>query len=256
MPVTSEQQSIWVRTLDVARRNTRACLIYIGLMMAIGLAQDFISNSGGLAVAQALAAAMLAIPAHLSVLRGEQQPQPYSGAADNRMLWRFSWRAFLLGAIAFIPAIAAMIMALSMDASAEVTIASMLGVLAVVSTIVFAWWGTLLPATVLDGDSSFKAAGRRGSQTFGYAAGRLFLCFVVLGAVIVGIVALFANLSAGDGSFFFNGRPDIAMIAGTLIANAVGAFQVVMTAVILSRAYLIAEPTTAPTYETASHAST
>jgi hypothetical protein len=247
MTAAASEMGLWATTWSVAQRNITACAAYVGMMMVIGFAQDFMSSSGGLSVAQGFAAAFLAIPAHLSVLRGDKQLQTLMGTNDNRVLWRFFWRAFLLGAIAFIPAIIALILAATVF-QAEVTIAIgiMALILAMAFPIVFAKWGTMLPAAVVDSDYSFATASRRSSTTFGYAFSRLLVSFLVLTALMVAVILGLAMLSAGDGKFLLpSGMPDMPMIAGAALGNIIGAFQVVMTAVILSRAYLRAEGKTA-----------
>jgi hypothetical protein len=59
---------------------------------------------------------------------------------------------------------------------------------------------------------------------------------------MLAVFFLASAIMIDDGRFItFSGKPDIAAIGGALIANVVGAFQIVMTAVILSRSYMMAE---------------
>jgi hypothetical protein len=236
------QPGLWAKTIEVARRNFKACLTYVGIMVTIGLAEDYMSSGGGLTIAKGLAAAFLAIPAHLSVLKSDQALTGIMGTTDNKILWRFFWRAFLLGVISFAPAMIILIVLLTQETGLTLAILAMAAVLAVTAPIVFAKWGTMLPASVIDADYSFAAAGQRGKKTFGYAAIRLFVSFVVLTIAMIAVVLLPLQFSEGDGRFISSdGRPDVAAILGNLAANAIGAFQIVMTAVILSRTYLKAE---------------
>ncbi len=103
----------------------------------------------------------------------------------------------------------------------------------------------MLPATVVGGDKRFAAAGARAQRSFGYAFPRLLLSFGLLGIAMVATVLFLGMYTEGDGTFFPDGGVDVISILSSLILNVVGAYQIAMTAVILSRAYLLAEEKTA-----------
>jgi hypothetical protein len=232
---------LWAKTIETAHKNMTAILAYIGFMMVIGLAQDYMSSTSALTFAQAFVAALLAIPVHLYVLTNQTSPMSL-GTKDNKVMWRFIWRGFLLGLIAILPALIVFVVLLLNEAEIGIAILIFALIFSVTSILVFAKWGTMLPASVIGEDHSFAAASARSSKTFGYSVANLCVSFLLLTVLMLGAAMGFASLSGGDGRFIGeNGAPDMFAIGGTAIANAIGAFQIVMTAVILSRAFMIAE---------------
>lgn len=126
------------------------------------------------------------------------------------------------------------------------TILKMLPVLAVATLVVFTLLGTWLPATVVGADKRIGAAFARGTKTFAYAATRLIigpgLTQLVISAIV--ILALSRGLIVGEiidaAGFSF---ADLIFWPLIYLARA---YSVAILAVILSRAYLIAEHTTMP----------
>jgi hypothetical protein len=167
MTNTIQNKGLWAKSVEVARENMSACLTYVGIMMVIGFAQDYMSSNSGLAVGQGFAAALLAIPAHLTLLKAGSAAQGLLRTTDNKILWRFFIRTVALGAIALVPALLLMIFMLAMRANPEISVLALLGVFAFLACLVFAKWGTMLPASVLGADTSFAAAAPRGRQSFG-----------------------------------------------------------------------------------------
>jgi hypothetical protein len=109
------------------------------------------------------------------------------------------------------------------------------------SILVLGKWGTWLPAVVAGGDRSLRSAGRRGRAVFGYVVSRLLvgpgiLTIVSFGAYffLIGWLDLQALVWTGEG-------PQIWEILISVLFTISQAFVTVMTAVILSRAYLMTE---------------
>ncbi len=240
------EKGIWSAALDICKRNSGAVAAYVGLMMVIGLAQDFISSSGGLAVAQAFAAALLAIPAHLSVLKNIDSGTGMKMVGDNKVFGQFVWRGFGLGFLALIVPFVVLFGLLIADSQNVVLAFGAFGLLAaLLAAAIFAKWGTMLPAIVVGNDKRFATAGQRGSHSFGYAFPRLLLSFGGVSLLMILLAVLVGQMSNGDGRFFPDGGVDAGAILSALAGNVVGAYQVALTAVILSRAYLMAEAKTA-----------
>ncbi len=107
--------------------------------------------------------------------------------------------------------------------------------------------GTMLPAVALGGDAGLSRAGARGSTTFFYALPRLFISIILLGGVFGGLNYYAAThygprLFSLSGALISNhGVPNFSKILYWSATKLYGTFQLVMTAVILSRAYMIVE---------------
>jgi hypothetical protein len=172
--------------------------------------------------------------------RGNEKPALDAFFRTHRNLLSFIWRSFLLGLMSFAPALLAMFFCAAFGAGKGTAIIAMVLVMLFSACVVFAVWGTMLPALVLGDDRSFGAALRRSSRSFLYALPRLPVPFVVL-TVLQTALASSASQLLGAGS----AGAALALLA-LVISTAVGAFQFVMVAVILSRSYLLAQPRSLP----------
>lgn len=240
------EKGLWLETIEVFQRNLKPCLAYMGTMLAIVAAQEFISTNSSLSVAEAFAAAMLAIPAHLTVLKNKSGFESMGDATSSRLLMPFVFRGIGLGMFAAIPFVIA-IVALLAAGMPELTAIFASGAILLVSSVgIFAKWGTMLPAVLARDDKTLARAGQRGSLIMSYALPRLLLCFGLLTIIEIGIFTGYSTMGNGDGSFFpATGGFDFVLLAITIMGVLFGAFQIVMTAVILSRSYLRAEGKTA-----------
>lgn len=233
---------LWTKTFQVASRNRVLCSVYVGAMMLIAISADFTSSGSGSSIAQAFAAALLAIPAHLTVLTGNYVPSMWGKNYDNKAQMRFVLRGFGLGALAFGMAMLLTFATLSFGVSQDYIVIVFLPIVLLFSALIFGRWGTMLPATVVNADYSLKAAGERGSKTWSYTFSRLLLSFGLLTILQLAVGLSITGISNAEAKFFpATGEINVPLLLGSLATNVIGAIQVVMTAVILSRAYLRAE---------------
>jgi hypothetical protein len=155
----------------------------------------------------------------------------------------FVWRAMAIGAGSFIPCFLLLI-ALAGPLGWELvpSVLAMMAVWLLVGSAAFAKWGTVLPAVITGHAGGFSAAAKRGSQTYSYAFPLLLVSFGLMTVVAVAAALGIAMLSKGDGNFFTKtGGIDLIMLAALIAGIVIGAFGLVMTAVVLSRAFLMAE---------------
>lgn len=241
----TSQPGIWLAAWTILQRNRTAVLVYVAIMMLLGFAQEHMGGSSSLIVAQTVTAAWLAIPAHLSVLRNMDVSLSLKGTGAENAVIPFVMRGIGLGLLASVLPFFLLFLMLvrSWDTAQTFLIFGLVAVLTF--SVVFAVWGTMLPAAVVNGDKRFARAARRASHSFGYAFPRLLVSFGVLSAVMVGAVMFLGRFMQPQGTFFPAGGVDVVAIFAALLNNVIGAYQIAMTAVILSRAYLMAEEKTA-----------
>lgn len=238
----SRQIDLWPESLRILKLNAKPVAGYVCAMMIIAFVGEHLSSHSALSVAQAFAAAILAIPAHLSVLNSTSQPSSVIGASGGKVTNSFVFRCIGLGILSF--AVPAVIFIMLMASGVNLAINGAVSAIAllVFSALVFAKWGTMLPATVLETDKSMARASQRGADIFGYAFPRLLMCFGLLTVLqIVPILLVVLAFNSSDLMFSTQTGLDAPQILAMIVANVIGAFQIVMTAVILSRSYLQAE---------------
>ncbi|MFT3987712.1 hypothetical protein [Aestuariivirga sp.] len=226
------------------KANGWMALVYALVITGFALLSELWKGSSGSGVAQLFAAVYLAIPAHLTVLRnisGKQAMEVLGkrSSGTGNIMSPFLWRAFGMSLLSILIAAPFFIIALMFGAPEYVAYGcGGIGLLAG-SVFAFAKWGTMFPAIVAGDNPSMAAASGRGKQIFGYAAPRLLLCFGLLSVLIFIIAYTGALLSDGKGEFFCaDGRFNFIFLIGMFLAGLINAYQVVTTAVILSRAYL------------------
>jgi len=102
----------------------------------------------------------------------------------------------------------------------------------------------MLPAVLTQSDSRFSTAGRRGKISFSYAFPR-FLISILLLSILQFIFVGASAILLGAGEYFIpeTGGFDYSLLFSMLIGAILGGYQVIMTSVILSRSYLLAEKT-------------
>lgn len=235
------KKDLWAETGRIMRMGLKWVFLCIALMAAIALFEEFGSRDGksaSMLIPQLIAAAVLAVPAHLGVLRNSTA---YDNIASGAMM-SFVWRGVAIGALSTIPSFIILVFALSQGVAEIAAIVAMAVFWLVTGSLSFAWLGTVLPAVITGHDYSFTAAAARGTRTFKYSFPRLLVSFGLITFLqILGSIG-FVMLSSGDGNFFPKaGGVDAMLIMGFLIAQVIGAFGIVMTAVVLSRAFLMAE---------------
>jgi hypothetical protein len=230
------ETGIWQESTAVLKRNLMPSLVYVGIILAIAIASEFIRSSSQ-SFGYAFAAALLAIPAHLTVLKNT------SGFANsNKIMNLFVVYSFGLGIVSALPGLILFVLLMSQQIQIAVAtiFAIILGLLA--ATYVFAKWGTMLPAIVMGSDRSIAAAGKRGQTSLAYAFTRLLLSFGLLTILQFVVSASAIFLSGGNGNIFTASKSiDLTSLAAILVCGVIGAYQIVMTATVLSRSYLLSE---------------
>jgi hypothetical protein len=239
------ERGLWAETWRVITLNIKNILIYACFMLAIAALPELLTEDGemgGVLVAQSIAVALLAIPSHLTVLRNN----PAIDVVARKAMMSFVWRGIVLGGMSFLPSLAIMIfLVVRLGHGVFLATIETLLIWLVVGSAAFAKWGTVLPAVITGNTKSFSRAGQRGSLTFGYSFPRLLLSFglftFVQFIVLLGILTIFES----SGRFFpGDGGIDIPLWFSAIVATLIGAIGLVMTAVILSRAFLLAEART------------
>jgi hypothetical protein len=207
------------------------------IIAIVVLVAAFNSNTTKLGL-QLVVVAMLAIPAHLVMLN------LYDPAASKQNwtkgLWPFLWRSAILGLASFLPALLAMFWVSGSGLDEEYAMLATLAVALPSACIVFSLLGTMLPAVVAGDDPSFAAAIGRAGRSFSYALPRLLIAFGMLSIVQFTVAILAATALQSEGLIFPPGG-GISLVALLLLfatEAVISAYQVVMTAVILSRSYL------------------
>ena len=170
---------IWAETVRVMQMSSKYVLLYVGAITLLAALPELLTRDGEWSskwIAEAFAAAMLAIPAHFAVLRNSAT---FDRAAGNAMTG-FVFRGIGVALISLILPTVAMIFAVYLGADMVLAIIAMCFVWLFTASASFALWGTMLPATITDHARSFSRARQRGSLTFGYAFPRLLISFGLL----------------------------------------------------------------------------
>lgn len=235
------ENGIWQQAFDVYRLNLKSVAIAIAAAIGLDLLTEYLGSSGSYrTIADLIIWGMVAISMHGTVLRNEVN----LGTSDSKLLMPFVWRSLVLGVLILVPTIIAVFVFYDEDLLA--TILKALPVIGLAALIVFSLWGTWLPATVVNGDKGFGTALSRGTRTFTYTVPRLLLGPGIVQVILlaVGVWSTTQGIMAGQ-VFGEAGFSLIDLIALPFI-YALYALLVTILAVILSRAYLIAEEAAHP----------
>ncbi len=226
------------------RLRSYVALAVIG-ELAIQLVGEEFSVGGGLIFASVLVWAYLAFNAHAVLLL----PDDRDKAADNTRVLGFALRTFGLGLLMLIPVIAMMILALSgslsqvsLESDGWSVIAAIGLICALGFLLVFGYLGTLLPAFVADRHRGIGAALSRGASQFFWIAGHLITGPILLFAISMTLVVGGLNALEPDSAMLSEGYyPNIPVFVILTLAYLVQALGTVMTAWVLSNAFLRAE---------------
>lgn len=181
----------------------------------------------------------LAFAVHVQILLS-----PESYAATNGLLIGFAIRSFGVGFLMLVASTVLTIIVVLVFGTeqARVFFAYMPVAFVIPGLPVLVWLGTILPAFIAGRACGVGAAVKRGRTQFGWIAGRLI---VGPGVLLILSFLLFSLLLIPvdyNGAFWNEeGRFQPLAVFASLINFAVQAFAVVLTSVILSRAFLRAE---------------
>lgn len=246
-------QSIWGGAVTVIRQNLN---IFATVVIAIWLVDTMImafDPDGQTPIYLTfIAGAYLAVASHATVLRNISGFKAI-GSLENKTLPRFLLRTGAVALMGFIPAVLAMIAAMSSpevkaygeDARFVFSLMVAAGAYAIVMLVVLGLFGTWLPAAVVGDGSSIGRAFARGRKTIGYVVSRLiigpganvalFLISIFILPMEIPDAVLFYTIHVGYLQFV---PFDIALNG---FANMVWATGTVLVAVVLSRAYQLGE---------------
>ena len=235
------ERGIWKESARNFWVNKWVVLTAAAILTAVSVFQDYTHSTSSSGILAELAWLPVAIAAHATVLNGSIGFYGMDRSRQKTVFRPFLWRSLVLSLVGVIPAIA---IAISFVGHSKETIFILLFVTiyAAIQSLILAKWGTMLPACVAGGDKSFKAAGGRGSKTFVYVLGRFWGCNALLLTIcFAGLIFAYTAISI----FLKKAVPD----AGNFVLDQalqvffifVLAFNIVMLATVLSRAYLIAE---------------
>ena len=235
------ERGIWAESLRNFWANKYVVLTVVGIIVAVSVFQALTHSTGSAGMWSEFAWVPVAVAAHSTILNGTSGFSAM-GRGGYKPIWSpFFWRSVGLSLIGTIPAIAVTIPFINKGNETRFVVV-FLCVYAIFESLILAKWGTMLPACVANGDKSFSAAGQRGTKIFKYVLSRFWSCNAVVlivgfGVVIFGYAIIQAILKTLFGTTLFTDN-DIILIFGM---SAIFAFNLVMLATILSRAYLIAE---------------
>ena len=245
------ERGIWREATRNFWLNKWIVLLAVTLISAANALSDITDSKASAGIWVEFAWLPLAIAAHATVLKGTTGFAAMGGGKFKSPFSPFLWRSIGLSIAGIVPAAVFALPLLVIVKNVDLIIISILVFYGIFESIILAKWGTLLPASVAEGDKSFNAASARGTRKFGYAFGRFWGCNAV---VLIVSYSLFAI-----GEFFVLRLPDaslqkIYIIPVDVIFTFLLAFNLVMLATILSRAYLMAEDEmkTAPALASAS----
>lgn len=235
--------NIWVASLEVYIRNWKWVVQYICLAGGLALLDRVIHiNSGASIFIGVMISTFLAIPAHIAVLTQLDSDQVSDWLKERpKAFFTFVKRCLLLG---FLGAIGPLAFGIVMVIGGIRPSFAMLGALLVwvfSGIAAFAKWGTMLPAVIADDNQTLAVAGERGSKVFGYAFPRLLISFGLLTVLLIAILMLLCSLMGIDPK---DSNPASLMLP--VVGAIIGAYQIVMTSVVLSRSYLRARPAAPP----------
>ena len=232
------ENGMWQSAWDVFRINLKTVGIAIAAATVLDLLAEYTGKTGGFGiVVDVIIWSMVAISAHGAVLLGSADIG-FNGS--QKMFWPFVWRSLVLLFLSFVP-FAIALFVIHDGENIFLSILKVLPVLGLAALVVFALFGTWLPAVVVNGDKSLSTAADRGGRSFLYVASRLLIGPGLLQTLMIGSIMLAAMSGILAGEVFGAGGLSVSDLISLPIIYAVRAFTVTLVAVILSRAYLITE---------------
>ena len=235
------ERGIWKESARNFWLNKWMVLLAVGIIAAVSIFEDYTHSKSGGGTWVEVVWLSLVIAAHGTVLNGTVGFKSMNGAEFKSVFSPFLWRSLGLSVLGIVPAVVILI-AFGSALDETYFILFMLVIYAVFESLILAKWGTMLPACVAQGDKTLKSASARGSKTFGYSFGRFWGCNALV--LAVGLTGLIIGYSVLDSSMGISSKGMGAIVGSRvlqILITIVFAFNLVMLATILSRAYLIAE---------------
>jgi hypothetical protein len=255
----NEQHGLWRASFTAFLNNAPFIAVYIGLIVIFSFVSGFSNANTAAFVVSALLASvlgvLLAMTAHVSVLKVVKGTEAIKDEAIKASLI-----VFTLYAVGFFVLTLLLTMCFLLVAAAVSFILLKLGMpmaglwmfaitrvltyifLYIGAAFILARWGTVLPAIILGQARSLRAARERSKTSFNDAFSGLLISFGLLNFLFfMPNLYIFLAFLPGVGKYIpllpkslFEMLPVIDIVLKLVI----GSFQIVMTSVILSRAYL------------------
>jgi hypothetical protein len=222
--------------------------IAVGGQVALQLMQEITSTRGGTGIVSVLLWSLLAYGAHAELLLGTNRHK----ADDYKYIFGFALRTTGLGLFIVVPAIISSIVVFAHTAGSPddvalnpLSVAVTAVTLAISFVVVFSFFGTVLPAYVLDKGRGVGAALQRGKSQFIWTASRILIG--PLPIYLAGILVLRGMSNTRPSQFVMldvNHIPNLMAVAQFIGSHVIQTFGTVMVAWVLSNAYLRAEAST------------
>lgn len=237
----TSQSNIYVEAFRVMVANIGIAIGCAAAATAVGVFADYLEKPSISMVPEVIIWAALAFAAHSSVLLGVSGIRSMANSRDFGGFWMRSLGLTFLFAVPAVIAAFVMAFAFSRSQTLSIGMGSAAGI--TVGLCIFSLLGTWLPAVVAGGDRSLSAAFARGAYSFRYVASRLLagpVLFITGVLFLLGLIAIATPQSgaAAASSPVDFGALDLALRFAAQVSNA---YAVVITAVILSRAYMMIE---------------
>ncbi len=233
----SFRHGIISESFRIANRRLAFILAAIIGQFAVHLAEETLISNIGLTFASAIIWSMLAFIAHSECLHAPEDQE----AMDIGRVFGFAVRAVCLTAMAAIPSVflmSAFPVSQDPELAAGAYLVAIVPTFALAGIFVFALFGTILPGYVAEERDSISEALRCGSEQFVWIAVRLLLsAFIGITAVALLVAPVIFFGAAGlmlSGGY----TPNPLVMPFALVAYTLLAWSIILTAVILSRAYL------------------
>lgn len=229
---------VWKAAAYNFRLNFALIATIVASIVVLNIALEFWRPGTNRSIGLSIGGTFIAIAVHATILKGKSGFAAIA-SSDNAFL-PFLFRAAAFAIIVLVIALKALSAVKNTDPF-YILVIVILGC-ALLEAIILALWGTCLTAVIVGGDGSLAAAGARGSKVFTYTLLRLVFC----NGTLLGIAYVFwymaRDILESDGLIWSkeNGFSSAVLLA-QIIFFTIFAFQTVMLATVLSRAYLIAE---------------
>jgi hypothetical protein len=232
---------LWAESFSLIKRNPKASLTYFAASSAVTwLGGENLSDAAGVGL-EAFVTVFLLLPICVSLLKQSHDASAF-GRATNPHVLNFTLRTLAMNFAAFVPGALIAIVMLAYRFSPEAGSGALLFAYLIMLIIVYSKWGTMLPAIVDDADFTFKTAGDRGRKTWSFAFANLLVPYVLVILLFIMLMIPAIILSDGNGQFYsaLTGYDFFVLYENTII-SLMGILVTVMTAVVLTRSYLLAE---------------
>lgn len=232
------RHGVWKAAAYNFRLNFALIATIIASIVVLNIVLEFWRPGTNRSIGLSIGGTLIAIAVHATILKGKSGFAAIASSDDAFLPFLFRAAAFTI-----------VVLVISLKALSAIKDTDPFYILVIVvlgcallEAVLLSMWGTCLPAVIIGGDGSFAAAGARCSKVFTYTLLRLIFCNGTLLAIAYIFWYMARAILESDGLVWSeeNGF-SIAVFLAQIIFFTIFAFQTVMLATVLSRAYLIAE---------------